>query len=127
MNRDKGSGSVLVLGVCSGLVSLLLLVLALSSAVLARHRAEAAADLAALAGADVVVGRAAGEPCARAEQVLLAHGAASAGCVVADDGSVLVSATVSPSGLAGVLGPARAQARAGQATEAAPGLEEPSR
>lgn len=112
-----------MLGICSALISLLLLVLALCGAVLARHRAEAAADLAALAGADVVVGRAAGDPCARARQVLLAQGAAPSGCVVAGDGSVLVGASVRPSGLAGVLGPARARARAGQATEAAPGTD----
>ena len=119
--RDEGSGTVLTLGICAVLASVLLIVLALAAAVLARHRAEAAVDLAALAGADVVVGRAPGDPCVRAEQVLRAYGADGVGCEVAGDGSVLVSAVVRPPGLAGVLGVARAQARAGQATEAVPG------
>jgi secretion/DNA translocation related TadE-like protein len=114
--RDGGSGSVVVVGACAALLSLLLVVLALASAVVARHRAEAAADLAALAGADVAVGRATGDPCARAAAVLHAQGAAAGVCAVAADGSVTVTALVPAAGAAGLLGPARATARAGQAT-----------
>ncbi|ABS01971.1 Rv3654c family TadE-like protein [Kineococcus radiotolerans] len=123
--RDTGSGGVLVLGTCAGLVPVVLLVSALGGAVLARHRAETAADLAALAAADVVVGRAVGDPCERARRVLTAHGADDAGCAVAGDGSVLVAATVRAPGLAGRLGPARARARAGQASGAPPGTASP--
>ncbi|WP_432521744.1 Rv3654c family TadE-like protein [Kineococcus sp. SYSU DK006] len=116
--RDRGSGSVLVLAVCAALLGVGLGVLGLSSAVLARHRAESAADLAALAGADVLAGRASGAPCERAAAVLLAHGARVVGCAVGGDGSVAVSAAVLPVGPLAALGEAVARARAGQATEA---------
>ncbi|GAB3456565.1 Rv3654c family TadE-like protein [Kineococcus endophyticus] len=111
---DTGSGSVVAVGVCAALLSLLLVVLSLATAVVARHRAESAADLAALAGADVVVGRATGDACTRAAAVARAQGAALA-CGVDADGVVTVTAAVTPAGLAGLLGPARATARAGQA------------
>ncbi|WP_432561546.1 Rv3654c family TadE-like protein [Kineococcus sp. SYSU DK003] len=118
--RDEGSGSVLAVGLCAVLLSGVVLGLGVGSAVVARHRAEAAADLAALAAADVVLGRADGDPCTRARVVLAAHGAGAQGCAVAADGSVTVTATVR----AGVLGTARASARAGQA---APQATEESR
>ncbi|WP_343077916.1 Rv3654c family TadE-like protein [Kineococcus aurantiacus] len=108
---------MLAVGVCAATLSALLLALALTSAVVARHRAEAVADLAALAAADVVVGRAAGQPCARAAALARGQGADLLACAVAADGSVVVTAAVRPAGLAGRLGPARASARAGQATE----------
>ncbi|NAZ82554.1 histidine kinase, partial [Kineococcus sp. R8] len=111
---DAGSGSVLVLGVCAVAFSLLLAVLGLGAAVTARHRAESAADLAALAGADVVLGRAPGQPCVRAGAVLAAAGAAVVSCAVAADGSVAVTATVAVAGRFAGLGAARASARAGR-------------
>jgi secretion/DNA translocation related TadE-like protein len=115
MRSDEGSASVVVVGLCAVLLSAVLGALALGSAVVARHRAESAADLAALAAADVVLGRAGGTPCGRAESVLAAHGARSAGCAVAGDGSVTVTAVVRPGGVVGALGEARASARAGAA------------
>ena len=117
--REEGSGSVVVLAVAAVAVGALLVVSALGAAVVARHRAESAADLAALAGADVVLGRAPGDPCGRAAGVVAAHGAAVGGCAVAADGSVTVTATVALPGAFAGLGSARARARAGQATGSA--------
>lgn len=122
---DEGSGSVLVVGLTALLLALTVLVLALGAAVAARHRAETAADLAALAGADVVLGRAAGDACTRAREVVVANGARFAGCAVQADATVLVAAVVPLPGAFAAVGEARAQARAGagrgpQATEAIP-------
>ncbi|WP_432491697.1 Rv3654c family TadE-like protein [Kineococcus gypseus] len=125
---DDGSGAVLLLGVVAVALALLLAVAGLGAAVLARHRAQAAADLAALAGADVVVGRVpapAGGACARAQGVLRAHGATGS-CALAADGTVRVSAEVVVGGpLAALLAgtPARAPARAGPAGAEATGAE----
>ncbi|WP_432547028.1 Rv3654c family TadE-like protein [Kineococcus sp. SYSU DK004] len=120
---DRGSGTVLVLALGCVALTALLLVLALGGAVLARHRAASAADLAALAAADVLLGRAGGVPCERAGRVVAAHGAAAPGaavpafveCAPAADGSVLVRVAVPVTGPLGALGPARAAARAGAA------------
>ncbi|WP_369069647.1 Rv3654c family TadE-like protein [Kineococcus terrestris] len=120
---DRGSGTVLVLALGCVALTALLLVLALGGAVVARHRAASAADLAALAAADVLLGRAGGEPCERAARVVTAHGAAApdaaapvlVACAPAADGSVLVRVAVPVSGPLGALGPARAAARAGAA------------
>ncbi|WP_432572059.1 Rv3654c family TadE-like protein [Kineococcus sp. SYSU DK005] len=121
--REDGSGSVVLLGVVAVALALAVAVAGLGGAVAARHRAQAAADLAALAAADAVLGRAgsgragAAEACARAARVLRANGA-QGGCAVAADGTVRVDARVRAGGpfaalLAGV--PARAAARAGAA------------
>ncbi len=78
----------------------------LGSVVVARHRAQAAADLAALAGA----GRLPAGPeaaCARAVAVTRAMGTAEASCVV-DDLDVVVTVRVAVRG-----GAASAAARAG--------------
>ncbi|GAB7191613.1 hypothetical protein NUM3379_23210 [Kineococcus sp. NUM-3379] len=95
-------------------------VAALGSAAAARHRAEAAADLAALAAADVVLGRAAdaGGACGRAGRVATAHGALLTSCAVAPDGSVTVEVRCTPGGAPALLGPASASARAGPGTVA---------
>ncbi|WP_442907772.1 Rv3654c family TadE-like protein [Kineococcus sp. G2] len=108
---------MLLLGVVAVVLALAVAVAGLGAAVAARHRAQSAADLAALAGADVVLGRAPGDACERAARVLRAHGAAG-GCAVVADGSVRVDAGVPVTGpLARVLAgtPARAAARAGDA------------
>ena len=64
----------------------------LAAAVSARHRAEAAADLAAIAGAAAVgAGR---DGCAAAARVAAANQAQVSTCVVASDASVTVAVTV---------------------------------
>jgi secretion/DNA translocation related TadE-like protein len=81
------------------------------SAVIARHRAQAAADLAALAAA-VHLADGGGAACSQASAVARAMGTAVSQCVVEDlDVVVTVDAAVAL-GRMGV-GPARATARAG--------------
>jgi secretion/DNA translocation related TadE-like protein len=64
---------------------------ALASAVSAAHRARAAADLGALAGAAALeAGASAGEACARAGVLVHRNGARLTGCTAAGDGSLLV-------------------------------------
>ncbi|MEJ5867503.1 Rv3654c family TadE-like protein [Pseudokineococcus sp. 5B2Z-1] len=111
---DRGAGSVLVLGLLLVGVVLCTAAAALGQAVVARHRAAAAADLAALAGADVSLGRAvpAGGPCDAAARVAARGGARLVGCTTGGLEVVVVVAVDVPGALGG-LGPARASARAG--------------
>jgi secretion/DNA translocation related TadE-like protein len=115
---DRGSATALVLGVCLVAFVLLTTVAGLGSAAAARHRAESAADLASLAAADVLLGRAAGSPCSAARQVLSSSGPS-------DDVSLLdcrvvghrvwVRVAVRPAGWVARLGRATARASAGPA------------
>jgi secretion/DNA translocation related TadE-like protein len=112
---DRGSGTIWV--AIGALVTWAVATVALSigAALVARHRADAAADLAALAGAQAVV-RGVGDPCAEAELVAAANRARVVACERLPDGSVQVVAEVPlPMLLARWpdLPPARARARAG--------------
>lgn len=109
---DAGAASILVLAVL--MVALVLVggVGGLSGVVLARHRATAAADLAALAGADVLAGRAPGDACAAAAEVAGANGARLGSCAP-EGADLLVSALVVPPGPLAALGSATGRARAG--------------
>lgn len=113
-DRDIGAGSVLVLAVLATAMAVMVAISLLGQVVLARHRAESAADLAALAAADVVVGRVAGTPCAAAARIASANAARLLECTVGADGSVRVRAGTSAGGVAGNLGLATGTARAGQ-------------
>ncbi|MGN6428294.1 MAG: Rv3654c family TadE-like protein [Leifsonia sp.] len=104
---QRGSGSVLAVAVIGATVSLAAGMLAVGGAVAAQRRASAAADLSALAAADVAVGRVAGDPCQTAADVSAANGAAVTGCS-ADGVVVTVTTSVDYLGL-----PATASARAG--------------
>jgi secretion/DNA translocation related TadE-like protein len=109
---DRGSGALWVLAVSLIVVLSAALGAVRGIAALARHRAESAADLAALAGAiHVVAGDA--DACGAAGSIAARNSARLAGCQV--DGSV-VTVTVSCS-LPGGLGRwhAQASARAGPA------------
>jgi secretion/DNA translocation related TadE-like protein len=84
--RDVGSGVVLVLTLCAVIAALGLGLTAAGGAIVARHRADSAADLAALA--------AAGPPladCTRADAVAVVSGARVVACTVLADGSVVVT------------------------------------
>lgn len=108
---DRGAASVWLM--CIAVVTLTFTVstLLVGSAIANRHRAAAAADLAALAAADrVLVGAA--HPCAVAERVASAHGARLSRCVVGA-ATVHVIAEVANSIGRLHLPPARAQAKAG--------------
>ena len=79
-DSDSGVATVVAAGAAAVLVLLLLLVVDLGTAVASRHRAESAADAAALAGAaEGVRGRDVG--CARAEAVAAANGGRLVDCV----------------------------------------------
>jgi secretion/DNA translocation related TadE-like protein len=92
--------------------------LTVASAVLASHRARAAADLAALAGAGVLIrGEPAGTACQRAARVAIVNHAKLQSCTAAG-AEVRLSVSV-PAGVQG-LGVATARSRAGLATENLP-------
>ncbi|GAB2483923.1 flp pilus-assembly TadE/G-like family protein [Jatrophihabitans fulvus] len=117
LRTEQGSASVWVVAACS-LVMLVATASAVrSGAVLARHRAEAAADLGALAGATRIgLG---GAPCDAARVVVTRNGARLTGCRVrlaADTRSGTVVLTVTSAlrlPLVG-LGTVTASARAGR-------------
>lgn len=112
-DRDRGSASVLVL--CVGLATVLFGggLAAVGAAVVARHRAQAAADFGALAGAvDALFGEA--TACGRAGLLVGANGARMTGCRL-DGLDVVVTVEVVPHGPAARLGVATAAARAGPA------------
>jgi secretion/DNA translocation related TadE-like protein len=81
------------------------------SAVIARHRAQAAADLAALAAA-VHLAEGTGSACSQASALARAMGTVVSHCVVEDLDVVVTVETSVSLGRIGV-GPARATARAG--------------
>lgn len=80
-DRDRGSATVVAAIFLAALLAVVVVVLQVASAVIARHRAGAAADLAALAGAGVVLVDP-GSACARAGSVTVANGARMVSCEV---------------------------------------------
>ncbi|WP_186526238.1 Rv3654c family TadE-like protein [Leekyejoonella antrihumi] len=108
---ERGSATVLVVGLIGVLVVCLAGVCALLSAVQASHRARAAADMSALAGAGALLDPAgAGAPCPVAMAYAARNGGRTLRCAV-DGETVTVEVAVS-SGWPG-LGDATARARAG--------------
>ena len=85
--------------------------LGLGAAVAARHRAESAADLAALAAAQGLLVDPGGV-CGRAGTISAAHHAHLVGCTLGDD-AVEVRVEVPVHGLTALVPPARGWARAG--------------
>jgi secretion/DNA translocation related TadE-like protein len=84
-NGDRGSAAVWVLACSAVVLAVGAVVVVQTLAVLARHRAEAAADLAALAAAGRI--GAGGDPCAAARVVAAANGATVRACRVSLDPS----------------------------------------
>ena len=110
-DRERGSATVLALGLIGALASLGVAALVLGSAVIASQRARAAADLAALAGASQVLrGAPAGQACHAAARVARTNGGHVTSCTV--DGSSLRVVVGVPADAPG-LGSATARARAG--------------
>ena len=106
---ERGSGSVLAAGIVGAVVLLGVALSWLLAVVLAGHRAEAAADLSAIAAAE----RAAlGGPgvCSVAAGLAASNGARLDGCAVGGDGVVAVRVSVRV-GIAVPLAPARVAAR----------------
>ncbi|MFI8499046.1 Rv3654c family TadE-like protein [Streptomyces sp. NPDC085524] len=113
MSRDRGSATVWAVLVVAVLGAVFGGVLLLGQAVVARHRAAAAADLAALAAA-ASWAHGPGPACAAAVRVAGAQGARLSGCVL--EGEV---AEVTARVAAGPFDPA-IRARAGPAPEPPP-------
>ncbi|MBB2992136.1 secretion/DNA translocation related TadE-like protein [Mycolicibacterium iranicum] len=109
--EERGAASVIAAAMCAALVAVTVGGAQIGAAVIARHRAQAAADLAALAAAAAVpAGRQ--QACAQASAVARAMSVTAVDCVV--DG---LDAVVTVEARAAVrlfgAGPARAVARAG--------------
>ena len=114
---ERGGATVLALAGVGVLLVLCLGGAAVGSAVVAMHRARAAADLGALAAAgSLAQGSPPGDACAAGLRLVRANAASLSECDPAEDGSVTVTTTV-PAGLPfpGVGWTARAAGRAGPA------------
>ena len=109
MRQERGSGSIVTVGLGAALVAMLTLLLPLYTGLATRHAVAASADAAALAAADVASGLLTGFPCQRAEAVARRNATALDDCVI--DGLV-VTVSVSRS-IFGVA--ARATSTAGPA------------
>lgn len=108
---DRGAASLLAVS-CLGLLLLLGAALSVVGAMVAAHRqAQAAADLAALAGATAVVG---GDPCGEAAAVAEGNGGSVTSCVV-DGYDVVVEVVVPGPRWLGAPGDLTGRARAGPA------------
>lgn len=115
---DRGSATVLAAAAVGVLVCLLGLGLQIGAATLARHRAESAADLAALGGAREAV-RGADVACARAREIAEGNGSRLVDCVV-EGWSVRVITARTCGCLPSVSGAATGRARAGPVTVGGP-------
>lgn len=110
---DAGSASIWVLAVAGAILAMIWVTLLVGAAISVRHRADSAADLAALAGA--VAARDGGDACVSAARIAAANRARLLDCRVSDDASLTVVVVLPmPAVLAGwVDGDVRATSRAG--------------
>ncbi len=108
---EQGSATVLAAGVAAALVAMVVAYTAIGQAGAARHRAQGAADAAALEGASrVLLGE--GEACGAARAMVERTSTEFVRCDV-NGLEVTVLVTETPTGLPQFLGPARAVSRAG--------------
>lgn len=110
---DRGSASVWLLAVGLAVVAFGSMAASVGAAVVARHQAQAAADLGALAAAVHSV-EGPESACGEARRLVAANQARMVSCVMTGPEAV-VTAEVAAAGLAAAIGPARASARAGPA------------
>src|SRR5262245_17234220 len=110
--QDRGSGTIYVLAMVTVVVLLTSAGLALAQALIARHRAAAAADLSAISAASRVLDGPAGA-CEAATVVARSQGARLTMCRI--DGEVAEVTVVVQSGFLSVHYPATGAARAGPA------------
>ena len=108
MGRDRGSATVWLAGLAALIVLMALAALLQGSAVIARHRAASAADLAALAAA-LRVPDGAVAACAAASEIALRNGGSLTRCAVSGDD---VEVEVTRPLVLGTLGSWAATARA---------------
>lgn len=98
---DHGYATILSAGIIAAVVALALVVAALVSRTADSHRAQVAADLAAIAGATALYGD--GDACAVADETAELNGAAIADCQITGADVTLTA----------ILGRAEAKAKAG--------------
>ncbi|MDA1362782.1 flp pilus-assembly TadE/G-like family protein [Glycomyces luteolus] len=111
IGNERGSATVLATGVAAALLASAVAFTAVGQAGAARHRAQGAADAAALAGAArVIFGE--DEACAAAQAMVERSEAEFQGCEVSEL-EVTVHVNETPNGLPAAFGPARAVSRAG--------------
>jgi secretion/DNA translocation related TadE-like protein len=113
---ERGAAGLLTLWASAVVLAVVVTALAWGGALVARHRADRAADVAALAGAATL--QHGGDGCTAAIRLAVAQGARVTSCQVIDATTVLLEVTVDVVGPAarwGRLPPARARARAGPA------------
>lgn len=79
---ERGSGSVLAVGLIAAVTIITVVLVPVASGLAGRSSVAAAADLAALAAADVAVGLAPGIPCELAATVASTNGATLRSCTV---------------------------------------------
>lgn len=125
MSRERGSASVLALVMVSVLVTVALVAGGLSGLLAGQRRAAAAADLAALAGAEAAGPGGGGSglgggACEQADAIAAANQARLTSCAI-DGPEVTVSVDVDVRLLAGVEVAVRGEARAGPSASGAPG------
>lgn len=111
MSDDRGSATIWAVSAIAALVTLTVVVLALGAAVSTRHRAEAAADLAALAAASHALDGVEAA-CARADVVTDGMGAQLVRCELDGWDAVVEVDVRGPTTLSG-LGSGHGRARAG--------------
>jgi secretion/DNA translocation related TadE-like protein len=88
---ERGAGTILVVAIIGAVVTIAGIALPLSSVLVVRQRVAGAADAAALAAADVAVGRLPGVTCELAATVAHANRSSLTGCAV--DGLVVTVRT----------------------------------
>lgn len=110
---DGGSASIVLLAVGAVVVLGMTAVAAGGQVVSSRHRAEGAADLAALAAASTVQRQTDAAACATARDIAHQNGALLEECAVASDLTVQVVVSRVLTGALSDLGPVRGRARAG--------------
>ncbi len=112
--REEGAATVLVIAMAGMLMFVVVGLSIVSGLVTAQRRAQAAADLAALAGATTAA--TGGDPCAQAARIAAANGARLDTCA-ATQGDVVVRVLVPGPTWSGRVVQVRAAARAGPGQE----------
>ncbi|MGP4031889.1 Rv3654c family TadE-like protein [Pseudarthrobacter sp. 1C304] len=108
-DRERGSGTVLALGLAVLVVLAAVVVVVLAQSAASAFRAAAAADLAALAAADAARGLTPGEPCGVAADVARRNGARVLSCSEGSGSTVQVRTELEvPTPLGRATGLARA-------------------
>ncbi|WP_320536464.1 Rv3654c family TadE-like protein [Pseudarthrobacter sp. IC2-21] len=109
-HTERGSGTILAAGLALVIIMTMTLMLLLAQSAVMASRAAAAADLAALAGADALRGLTSGAPCAVAAEVAARHDALITSCTEGTGQTVELRTMLNARGM---LGAASGHARAG--------------